>query len=88
MGYARYELPDGREAGYAVEATCDQFGCTEATDRGLGFLCGDSPDGHRGPDEPGCGRYLAQGAPVRVVKINRSASRPVARSVPRIPTSP
>lgn len=57
MGYAHYNLPDGREAGYAVEASCDQPGCTETINRGIDFLCGDSPDGHRDPDEPGCGRY-------------------------------
>ena len=57
MGYARYNLPDGREAGYAVEATCDQPGCTKDINRGLGHLCGELPDGHRDPDEPGCGRY-------------------------------
>ena len=57
MGYAHYNLPDGREAGYAVEATCDQPDCIEAIDRGLGYLCGSMPDGHRDPDDPGCGRY-------------------------------
>lgn len=60
MGYARYNLPDGREAGYAVEATCDQPGCTDPIDRGFAHLCGEYPDGHRGPDEPGCGRYYCE----------------------------
>lgn len=60
MGYAQYNLPDGREAGYAVEASCDQPGCTRTINRGLDCLCGDSPDGHRDPDEPGCGRYYCE----------------------------
>lgn len=57
MGYAYYRLPDGREAGYGVEAECDHDGCTERIDRGLGYLCGSDPDGYRDPGEPGCGRY-------------------------------
>lgn len=58
MGYSYYELPDGREAGYGVTAVCDQPGCAVRIDRGLGCLCGFRPDGHRGPEEPGCGRYF------------------------------
>lgn len=58
MGYASYNLPDGREAGYAVEATCDQPDCTTTINRGLGYLCGERPDGHRDPEEPGCGQYF------------------------------
>lgn len=57
MGYARYTLPDGREAGYAVQAECDHPDCTTMIDRGLGYLCGQLPDGHRDPLDPGCGRY-------------------------------
>ncbi|NQD40529.1 hypothetical protein [Glutamicibacter halophytocola] len=57
MGYGFYTLPDGREAGYSVEAECDKPGCTTQIDRGLGFLCGESPDGHRDSDEFGCGNY-------------------------------
>lgn len=58
MGFAYYVLPDGREAGYGVEATCDAEGCETRIDRGLGYLCGDSPDGWRDESEPGCGRYF------------------------------
>lgn len=58
MGYAYYLLPDGREAGYGVEAECDADDCTAVIDRGLGYLCGTAPDGHREPCEPGCGRYF------------------------------
>jgi hypothetical protein len=54
MGYARYTLADGREAGYAITATCDEGGCKEKIDRGLGYLCGDTPGG----DELGCGGYF------------------------------
>ena len=58
MGYAFYVLPDGREAGYSVEATCDQDGCDTQIDRGIGYLCGDAPDGWRDEGKPGCGRYF------------------------------
>lgn len=58
MGYAHYTLPDGREAGYGVAATCDADGCTAEIDRGLGYLCGQEPDGWRAEDDPGCGRYF------------------------------
>lgn len=55
MGYQHYTLPDGREAGYGVEATCDKPGCREQIDRGLAYLCGDAVgDG----GEHGCGRYF------------------------------
>lgn len=57
MGYSYYVLPDGREAGYGVDAECDSPECDAEIDRGLGYLCGRSPDGHRDPGEPGCGRY-------------------------------
>lgn len=56
MGYARYDITrNGQtiEAGYAVEATCEEDGCTEQIDRGLGCLCGQTPGG----DEYGCGGY-------------------------------
>ncbi len=57
MGYGFYTLPDGREAGYSVEATCDKDGCETKIDRGLAYLCGQNPDGWRDTDEPGCGNY-------------------------------
>lgn len=56
MGYARYEvIRNGEriEAGYAVEAPCEEDGCTTQIDRGIGFLCGRTPGG----DENGCGGY-------------------------------
>ena len=59
MGYGFYHVLgwDGvRAAGYMVLATCDQRGCDEEIDRGLGYLCGDSPHGPMDA-EPGCGRY-------------------------------
>lgn len=54
MGYAHYVLADGREAGYSVTDTCNEQDCAEQIDRGLGYLCGDSPGG----DEYGCGGYF------------------------------
>lgn len=56
MGYGFYLLPDGREAGYHVGALCDEPGCGEYTDRGLGHLCGDAPAGLG--LTVGCGRYF------------------------------
>ncbi len=60
MGYAYYTLPDGREAGYGVEAECDAPGCQVRIDRGLGYLCGRNPDGHKDAEEPGCGNYYCR----------------------------
>jgi hypothetical protein len=57
MGYARYWVNvDGEriEAGYGVEAGCDKTGCTQRIDRGLAYLCGQTPGG----DEYGCGHYF------------------------------
>jgi hypothetical protein len=54
MGYGYYVLPDGREAGYSVEATCDEPGCDAQIDRGLGYLCGTDPGG----SEDSCGDYF------------------------------
>jgi hypothetical protein len=54
MGYACYETPLG-DAGYGVEDTCHQDGCTESIDRGLAYLCGDQPGR---PGEHGCGRWF------------------------------
>lgn len=56
MGYSHYILADGREAGYSVEATCDQDMCNADIDRGLAYLCGATPGG----DEYGCGMYFCQ----------------------------
>lgn len=56
MGYARYEIHrNGQkiEAGYDVQAVCEEDGCTEKIDRGLAYLCGETPGG----DEHGCGGY-------------------------------
>lgn len=57
MGYAAYEVyrnGEKIEAGYAVEAVCDKDGCNEKIDRGLAYLCGQTPGG----DEFGCGGYF------------------------------
>lgn len=58
MGYASYVLPDGRDAGYAITAKCDVKDCLAKIDRGLGYLCGYMPDGHRPDDQWGCGHYF------------------------------
>lgn len=60
MGYGYYVLPDGREAGYGVESRCDATGCDVTIDRGLEFLCGQNPTGHKDDDEPGCGNYFCE----------------------------
>lgn len=60
MGYGYYVLQDGREAGYTVDAVCDEPGCTEVINRGLGCICGQNPIGHKGTDEPGCGNYYCE----------------------------
>lgn len=60
MGYGAYLLPDGREAGYLVEAFCDKAGCVTKIDRGLGYLCGQNPEGWRDAGEPGCGNYYCE----------------------------
>lgn len=54
MGYAFYDTPMG-EAGYSVEDICHKEGCDEEIDRGLGFLCGNTPGQ---ADEYGCGRWF------------------------------
>jgi hypothetical protein len=57
MGYASYEITRNGEtiqAGYGIDAVCEQEGCEEQIDRGLGRLCGAEPGG----DEYGCGGYF------------------------------
>lgn len=54
MGYAYYDTALG-PAGYSVEDTCHEDGCTAEIDRGLGYLCGNDPGS---PDEHGCGKWF------------------------------
>ncbi|GGU52130.1 hypothetical protein [Streptomyces lavendofoliae] len=57
MGYASYEVyrnGERIEAGYTVRAVCEMDGCTKEIDRGLAYLCGQTPGG----DEFGCGGYF------------------------------
>lgn len=57
MGYAHYTVTrngEEIEAGYGVDAECDKEECDAAIDRGLAFLCGQTPGG----DEFGCGFYF------------------------------
>lgn len=51
MGYAYYDTPRG-PAGYDVADVCHQPDCEAKIDRGLAFLCGDSPGRE---DDAGCG---------------------------------
>lgn len=57
MGYALYEITRNGEtiqAGYCVPTVCEEEGCDEGIDRGLGCLCGDTP----GEPAQGCGGYF------------------------------
>lgn len=59
MGYAHYEIVrngETIEAGYGVEAVCEEDGCKAKIDRGLAYLCGKHPGG----DEHGCGGYYCE----------------------------
>jgi len=42
------------EAGYSVTARCEEAGCAALIDRGLAYLCGETPGG----DEHGCGGFF------------------------------
>lgn len=55
MGWAG-PMPNaqGRMVGYAVVASCDQYGCNTTIDRGLAYCCGGMHDG----GDHGCGRYF------------------------------
>lgn len=56
MGYAYYTITrrgEEIEAGYDVVDVCNEPGCGTEINRGLGYLCGDTPGG----DEFGCGGY-------------------------------
>jgi hypothetical protein len=44
---------EGRDIGYGVPAICDQPGCEEKIDRGLGYVCGQPWDG-----DEGCGLFF------------------------------
>jgi hypothetical protein len=59
MGYGYYTIHhygQDRPAGHMVLATCDRRGCDVEIDRGLGYICGQSPH-DRFDAAPGCGRY-------------------------------
>lgn len=55
MGWCIGEY-NGREIGYGVPAECDQPGCREKIDRGLGYVCGGEPYG----GEAGCGLFFCE----------------------------
>lgn len=55
MGWAvGFDTHWNRDIGYGVPALCDQPGCGEEIDRGLGCVCGGEPYG----GEKGCGLYF------------------------------
>ena len=57
MGWSiGYDSQWGRDIGYGVPATCDHPGCNEEINRGLGYVCGDSPYG----GEDGCGLFFCE----------------------------
>lgn len=45
---------DGREVGYKVYGPCEFPNCNRRIDRGLAFVCGDSPESPDG----GCGKFF------------------------------
>lgn len=45
---------DGREVGYRVDGVCEAEGCDAEIDLGLGYACGNMPDG----GAYGCGKYF------------------------------
>jgi hypothetical protein len=49
-----YDANWHRDIGYGVPAICDQPGCGEPIDRGLGYVCGGKAYG----GEHGCGLYF------------------------------
>lgn len=53
MGYGYYVI-DGMERGYSVEDICNKEGCEVEIDRGLAYLCGQSPY----QDSDNCARYF------------------------------
>lgn len=59
MGYASYELPDGRRAGYAESGVCSYEGCSAPINMGIEQVCGDFPwHTRKDPSEPGCGEFF------------------------------
>lgn len=54
MGWGSGYNDQGREVGYAVDAECDQDGCSAQIDRGLAYVCGGMHDG----GDHGCGGYF------------------------------
>jgi hypothetical protein len=56
MGYAYYDTLLG-PAGYSVVDACHEPGCDAVIDRGLAYLCGNSPGTD---DEVGCGKWFCE----------------------------
>lgn len=57
MGWSiGYDETWERDIGYGVPAVCDHPGCTEAINRGLGYVCGGEPYG----GDHGCGLFFCE----------------------------
>ena len=50
-----FGIENGREVGYAVEATCDAPGCDAKINRGISYRCGETRQLHGGH---GCGGFF------------------------------
>lgn len=77
MGWGHAGRFNGREIGYMVEAPCDEDGCDERIDRGLGCVCGSMHGGEEGCGGYFCGKHLFLGAGAQ--KCRRCMDEAVAR---------
>lgn len=64
MGWSVCVGEDGREIGYAVDATCDHPECSQEIHRGLAYCCGGMHCGEELETADGfyttCGRYFCE----------------------------
>ncbi len=57
MGYAVYEIGNGRWGGYGVPAHCEYPTCRRVIDRGMAYACGGEPFSEVGCDRYFCGKH-------------------------------
>jgi hypothetical protein len=57
MGWAYGEV-NGKAVGHSVPDVCNELGCDEVIDRGLGYACGDMPGSGLGCDGFFCEQHL------------------------------
>lgn len=62
---------NGVEIGYAVEAECDEPGCTTMIDRGLAFICGEMHD-----DQRTCAKYYCHDHQTLINRCKRCEAIP------------